>query len=155
MDSKQFEEFQTGVQWVQDEARSDTRHGLVRHNQKTWARGRVKNEVVTDEMSSRWMPVCASACCLAGNIVLAHGDTFVVPAYDSFQGVAEMGGECHVDYCMDDEGKIHSINERAIELAGLTDLQAGALFFEGMTAAKIVSYAAAVAEENGYHLDVK
>ena len=99
-------------------------------------------------------PVCTSACCLAGNIVLANGDTMVVPAGSVAQELIDSECQVNVDYCMDAEGNFHSIHARARELAGLDDAEATYLFDGCRSAHSQIEYAQEVAARNGYTLEL-
>jgi hypothetical protein len=153
MDQKQFERLQTAVQWAVDEEAIATPTLTV--NMDVWgfgevARGRGVIKAKYDEESKHAIEVkavCPTACCLAGNIVLAAGDEFIIDKhyYD--------GETVYADNCVDDKGIIHSIPVRALDLIGLNDDHG---MFEGsQSASDIVAKAEMVAEDYGFSLDIK
>ena len=151
MDQKQFDLFATGIQWVKDEAERDYT-AQVRHNQGIWGLGRIKEGIRRLRKNSTYQyfaPVCPSACCLAGNIVLANGDEFVIPAE-----LAAGKDTSHVDYCMDAEGEIHHIRDRAQQVAGLTGLDAQALFDANRSPEVLINMAEQIAAREGFTLDL-
>lgn len=171
MDQKQFERLQAGVQWVVDEkhARDEGHGSLISHMQHRWGYGRATDERLTgtfdsnDGMAINWnhrageeyevAVVCESACCLAGNVVSAHGDKFVTTA--SERSLSESTGMgLAVFFCMDDQNTIHRVGQRAKELMGLSDLEADSLFHENNSSTTIVEKATAIAALHGYELTV-
>lgn len=154
MSEKQFDLFQTGIQWVKDEQERSTRHSNLRHQQSTWGIGRLMKAIKRTKQGTQVYPVCTTACCLAGNIVLANGDTMVVPAAAVPQELIDNEVAVNVDYCMDAEGNFHSIHERAKVLAGLTEAEATYLFDGCRSAHAQIEYAQDVAARNGYTLDL-
>jgi len=162
MDRKQFEILQEAVQWVVDEAAYQHRtnqgdwHPATYErphewNQNTWGIGSVRPE--TDQVMVRgvpYLPVCASACCLAGHIVVAAGEKMVLAdPLGLMHGVKQ-----HVTACLTCDGHIELISDRARDLAGLDDGEAMVLFDSGMDADAIVAYADGVCRLNGYELEV-
>jgi len=151
MEQKQFEVFQTAIQWVKDEAERDYAPIGVRHDQATWGNG----EIGTDRVmigSVKYAAVCPSACCLAGNIVLVAGERFVYPVNDD---LFDPTGACvTVDYCVDDEGHLRQIPDRAAELAGLTDADLWDYnpFAPSHSAEDLISIAEKITKQHGYTL---
>jgi hypothetical protein len=153
MDQKQFERLQTAVQWVVDEEVTATPSLTL--NMDVWGFGEVPRD--TEPTKGRYdvereavIPVkvvCPSACCLAGNIVLAAGDQFVV------DGQYTSGETVYADNCIDEKGVIHSIPQRALELIGLDDDYE--MFDGSQSAADVVEKAWNVAADRGFDLDVK
>lgn len=148
MDQKQFNVFEQGIQWVKDERDHPEQRTGVEHNQGTWGWGKVMSKLgITAKNSHQsWLPVCPSACCLAGNIVLIAGDKFVIP--EGYEG------DCNVDYCLTGEGEVENIAERAKDLAGLTDGEAQMLFEGSNSADHIIDMATRIADRNGYELNL-
>jgi hypothetical protein len=148
MEQKQFDLFEQGIQWVKDERDHPEQRSGWQHVQSTWGWGKVMSKFGIKAKNSHqsWVPVCSSACCLAGNIVLTNGDKFVVQ--EGFQG------DVNVDYCLTPEGEVENIAERAKDLAGLTDYEASTLFEGSNSADFLIEYAATVAERNGYELNL-
>jgi hypothetical protein len=151
MDQKQFDLFATGIQWVKDEAERDYT-AQVRHNQGTWGLGRIREGIRRlrkNTVQQYFTPVCPSACCLAGNIVLANGDEMVLPAE-----MAAGRDTSHVDYCMDAEGEVYHIRERATQVAGLTISESAWLFDACRTAESQIKHAQVIADRYGFTLDL-
>lgn len=158
MDLKQFEMFQTTIQWVLDEKRitaAHGRHGLIWHRQSWWASGKVTDTVVQARSSTipfttskQFKVICPSAACVAGNIVSAYGDKLVVP-----EGAIE---ECTAiaDYCIDDEGRLHLIGDRAAALAGLSTDEAARLFAPNNSRDYVIELATEIASNHGYELEL-
>ena len=152
MDQKGFDLFQTAIQWVKDE--DDHPHsmdeGLV-HEQGTWGYGLIRNLIRKHtKAGTTVVPVCASSCCLAGNIVLAAGEEFV--ALDT-QEVRE-GWLLHVDYCLTGDGEVKTIAGRAVELTGLDEDEAEYMFGGSRSAAGLISDALQIARDHGYELTI-
>jgi hypothetical protein len=157
VDQKQFDLFQTAIQWVWDEwhrkIRGDARQGPI-HKQVVWAAGTVTDQMVpvAEDETYRWgewvSVICPTACCVAGNIVMVHGDQFVTK---------QMPNEfvAHVEMCIDDHGRVHGISDRAQGLAGLTGSEASRLFHQDNNAHSIVQIAQMIAARHGYELEVK
>lgn len=66
---------------------------------------------------------CGTTFCFAGHTVLEAGETILVDKYEF-----ESDNPLEVEYCLDRDGNLHSIENRAQELLGLTPIQARALF---------------------------
>jgi hypothetical protein len=154
MDRKQFDLFQTAIQWVADEQRRKKQHRRKNgpsHVQSLWGSGKV-----VEWINTRWggrnltsSVVCASSCCLAGNIVHLHGDLLV-----ELNSKVRPGNTTTVEHCLDEKGTVHTINERARALVGLTNQQASSLFASSRDAAQIIQQAQVIAARNGYELEV-
>jgi len=161
MDQKQFNEFQTAIQWVVDEKRrkddaEQWKPALLEHRQQYWAVGETQPGIIAApfprdgvHVSLDWHPVCATGCCVAGNMVLAHGDQFIAPAAS-----AAVGLTVTVEQCIDEDGMVHKISTRAKEIGGLTDSEAGRLFHQDNSAATIARLATNIAHNHGYTLEV-
>ena len=174
MTDKQFDLFQSAVQWVKDEARTQAKAKRwrkaykkmqkgVRHYQGNWGSGLIKRDGRSVKNGGyQWREVCPSSACLAGNIVLMNGDTFVSalrnPAYEELlkrQEAAEVAVEITVDYCIPrDSTQVYMIEHRAAELVGIDHQQAAALFAGGNTAEHVIHNAERVAEAHGRELQL-
>jgi hypothetical protein len=173
MDHKQFELLQQEIQWVVDEARRKAAHQstkAVAHDQQHWSVGRVSkdSETVKIEKSGpfvddSWlqltqpMVVCATSCCLAGGAVVSHGDKIVV--FDSgldlrMYGTSSVYRTVAAEFCVDSEGTLHTISQRAQELMGLTGGEASLLFSGGHSAETLRVQATRIAAEHGYELEI-
>lgn len=155
MDKKQFELFQSAIQWVADEQRRkkqrDPKSGVI-HEQNCWGAGKIIDWIkahISNSPREQFAQVCPSACCLAGNIVLLNGDRMV-----TLDQTAVLGDFENVENCLDEEGRLHSISTRAQQLAGLTGPQATRLFAGENYADQIIEYAQEIAVKNGYELEV-
>lgn len=155
MDKKQFDLFQSGVQWVWDDNKrrqaGRPHGGNLHHVQGLWVGGRI-----IDRIKAKWGEhrremdlVCPTACCLAGNILITNGDRFVV---DHEWDIGEQ--TTSVEYCLDEKDQVHGIQNRAMEVAGLNLAEAQELFEGGNTAESIVESATRIAKEHGYELEV-
>jgi hypothetical protein len=166
MDQKQFDAFQSGVQWVADEAALRKRvaereekyeAGHLFHRQRVWASGKataairsiVKASGLGTEYTYDYQVVCPSGCCLAGSIVQRAGDDFVRNDYIQPGRTVET-----VDHCMDAEGNVHLISQRARELAGLSETEASRLFHQDNGSDTILRLAKEVAVNHGYNLEI-
>jgi hypothetical protein len=149
VDQKQFNIFQEAIQWVADEARhkaeGERSHGL-KHLQAEWGMGRTVAERLVAHPSYR--VVCATACCVAGNIVLLNGDRFVSDS--------ALPADCTVavQSCVTAEGDVMDIDDRAIELAGLSEGEAAMLFGGANSWTDIVEMAIQIAKVHGFELEV-
>lgn len=165
MNEKEFDRFQTALQWVADDAdaraHGEDRDGL-RHHQDTWGEGfvlpggpvketTVKNHFTEQTVIVKWSAVCATDCCLAGNVVIANGDVMLVSSR-SIEGHER--GEVEVSHCMSAEGDVHDIPTRAQELLGLTAGEAHALFDGGNTAQDLLWRGKGIAAEYGHELRI-
>lgn len=157
MDQKQFDLFQTGIQWVADEMRRDHEGSApngLRHRQTTWAAGRVTDEVINyhSENSSigfEGTVVCPTAGCVAGNFCAINGDTFILPRKGYVGAYAAV-----VEHVVDDEGAVYMIGYRGMKLAGLTPVEADRLFNSNNSRADVIWLAKQIAENHGYTLEV-
>ena len=154
MDQKEFDRLQTATQWAVDEAKAErpAAEGHLYHDQDNWGYGKVTSKAVSGKYAhAPFMArtVCASSCCLAGNIVLAEGDTFVVPDWSS----AVEGQIVVVEYCMDATGTVHKIEDRALDLIGVEFDQL--MFDPEQDVDTLVERVGDVAEEHGFTLDIK
>lgn len=109
-----METLQAAVQWVVDEDRimandPDAERSLT-HDQDLYTIG-----YATDQKASGYRVICPTACCLAGNIVIAHGDLLIVNYLDYDPGEQNL----LADYCLDSDGRVHHVQERAAELVGI------------------------------------
>lgn len=154
MNVKEFDRLQTAVQWAVDEARrTDLDQRWLTHDQGKWGYGTVENR---EPIKAKYglapitmRAVCPSACCLAGNIVLAEGDTFVVPTYSSHS----VGEEVNVDYCVDTKGTVYKIEDRALDLIGMEYDQQ--MFDSEQDIDDLVETVGEVVEAHGFTLDIK
>ena len=62
-----------------------------------------------------WHPVCPTACCVAGNIVVQHGDTIVAPAMCAPRTWWSPPRSAWIE-----DGHVHRIGHRARELADIS-----------------------------------
>lgn len=157
MNEKQFDLFQGAIQWVADEQKfhrgeTDERVSNVQHQQTLWAQGPTTGEDV--EATNRYgtqqraTVVCPTSACVAGNICVLNGDKFVI------DGTAPSGFVRSVDHVVDDEGQMHTIKRRAIDLVGITDGEAQLLFNGDNTRTAVIKRAQLVAERHGRTLNL-
>lgn len=153
VDSKQFERLQTAIQFVVDDDRLDkrlkaTRERSYRWEQGSWGIGRITDQTRRQRGSEEiWNVVCPTSGCLAGTIVTQAGDQMVVPRLSKM----EWGGVAMADYCMDRQGVVHSIEERAAELIGGDP---GIMFGAENKVQDLVDLATELAAENGFTLEI-
>lgn len=156
MDQKQFERMQTGIQWAVDEQRQ---HSNLRHYQGLWAYGIIKGPVDTNEVITtsnvygtqvQVTEVCATACCLAGNVVIAHGDRIVEYVFEN--GLE--GRTTDANHCLDGEGNLRKIATRAKELMGLTDVEAQVLFSGDNSVDALIRTGEHIAARHGHTLTI-
>jgi len=154
MNRKQFELFQTAIQWVVDEHREPTHSPS--HLQSTWAVGRVLFDKVTayrrKDRPKTFQVVCPTACCVAGDICLTNGDTFVVGCDEE---PVRYNTAIAVDYVVDEDGKLHEIGARARSLVGITGPEANELFEGGNRVEDITRVATSIAARRDFDLDLK
>jgi|SRR5262245_32908516 len=152
MDKKQFELFQEAVQWVLDEKRASEKgrkHNRIWHKQKFWGQGEVTDESVTQVGTSLTMSVvCPSAACLAGNVVLLHGDRMV-----ALVNHGRPGDVVQADYCADDKDRVYMIGTRARQLLGITSEEA-AIFGGDHSRRLVIEMAKEIAENHGYKMEL-
>jgi hypothetical protein len=173
VDQKQFERLQSAVQWVVDvkRAREEGVDLTVDHVQHRWAVG----NPIGDMLKARYTPaddrarqfemnqgeelevsvICASGCCLAGDLVKANGDQFIVSTKErNISEYVATGAAIPVFFCMDEENTVHRIGQRAMDLIGVTTEQGDSLFKEDNTAEVIVNKATNIARKYGHELTV-
>lgn len=169
MNGEQFERLRSAVQWAVDNAAYE--RGLAEaqperaHNQEVWAEGKVLEEraplpsafhmtmgnVVPLSQSGYGMSehvsvVCPSALCLAGDVVLEAGGTFVVD--ESLR----VGSAVIVDDAIMPDGRFGRVVAFARDLLGL-DLDEGAdLFDSDNRIGDILYFATRSAAESGHDL---
>lgn len=165
MNGKQFDRFQSALQWVADEERAveaAERSSLV-HTQETWVFGRVGkpytgplSQTVNEECSPEWArqildkqfsEVCATNCCFAGNVVIANGDTIIASGFIE-------GDLASPAMCVDADGNVHTIAKRATDLLGITPTQARDMFDGNNEPAMLYQRGARIAEAYGHELRV-
>jgi hypothetical protein len=155
MNVKQFERLQAAVQWTVDEARFKASHrrrgeGMIAHVQSSWAIGRLTGRrKKVKGLAAKYAVVCPTSCCLAGNIVAMAGEELVVP-----DGLTDANVVVNVEDCIDADGRVRTIPDRAAELTGLTTEDANLLFNGSITAAQIRLHAADIAARSGHTLEV-
>jgi hypothetical protein len=165
MNEKEFDRLQSAVQWVIDTHRAmrvGEKVPLV-HQQRVWGVGVVQEETLPDPvgiaggltgMRSETHPVCGTGCCLAGYVVLAHGDTFAVKTGTVMDPVAEVGDTVGVTWCIDSEGEAHVIGARARELLGISEGQSRVLF-DGLNEPWMIrDHAIEIAAGYGHRLEI-
>ena len=152
MDEKQHDRFQTAIQWVADEkARAmagQPSRGFF-HEQALWIRG-VIGKAVRSKSGALYTEVCGTGGCVAGNIVCANGDTIIALDYQPYRGKTYT----HACQCMDEDGNVHNISERAAALAGINEREAARLFFQHNSRGQIIRIAQDIAANHGRHLEV-
>ncbi len=163
MDEKGFDRLQGAVQWVVDNHRAmrvGEQVSLV-HQQRVWGTGILQDEVLPHPtglsrelpgMQTETRPVCGTACCLAGYVVLAHGDTFANTVNE--QSNRQAGDVVSVTWCIDSEGEAHPIGERARELMGISQGDASVLFDGNNEVWHIRDFAREIAAKHGYKLEI-
>lgn len=165
MNEKQFDLFQTGIQWVADEARfhrtqrvNNWVRGARRWLQRTWAQGVLLGNVhsVRDPQTGRMIDVqavCPTACCVAGNFCAINGDTFVSAAGTLFprQGETYVEG---LQWVMDEDENMHLIGQRGRALTGMTENEANMLFHQNNNSATVIRLAKGIAEAHGHTLNI-
>lgn len=154
MNRKQFDLFNTAVQWTVDEDRRK-KAGLpengMAHEQGEWGYGILSYKSKTVEVRGElgYRAICPTAGCLAGNIVVTAGDQMVgvVPK----DAVYENDHEIMADWCWD--GKhLHDIEIRARQLVGISPEESDPLFYAGNTVKCIVELSTVIAERHGHQL---
>jgi len=166
MDTKQFNDFQQVIQWVVDEARRKEAEDLAAaddvllpptdlvHNQNYWGYGKVTDTRIPIKPNSVFgksveevQMVCPTACCVAGHVVVRHGDQMVA-------GVQITRDSVSADYCVDEDGRVHSIPDRAQDLLGISSSESSTLFDGDNDADDVVDKAMDIADAYGYELTV-
>ena len=173
MDEKGRDLLETSVQWVQDEERRRQRevekaaraknwkevqreeptNGLY-HYQGSWGRGIAQRAIkaVIDNTLGAYETtatvVCGTSGCLAGNIVLVAGDEFVFP------GTITPGCDVDVDHCIDAEGNIHQIRQRAQDLLGVNSNEANRMFNGDLSRNQVIHVAKVTAKSYGHELNI-
>ena len=137
MDIKGFQVLESAIQWVVDEdvrKRSHIQPNGLEHDQMAWAVGELLPAEQREALGQRFglgmtmvIPLCASACCVAGNVVIANGDLLV--AIDQFGGHTP-DRQVKVDFCVTEENEVVYISTRARDLLGISEVEAD-LLFEG------------------------
>ena len=155
MDQKQFEAFQATMQWAQDEVTREREGARTSLNLMNWATAYAEDgefPLQPTKVSCYQEVTCTSTRCLAGNAVFANGDMFVVPTWAQ----DKIGSVLMVSDCMDSNGNIYPIVERAAEICGLTTYEARSLFMDliAFPWEEIVKYATEVADRYGYTLEL-
>lgn len=164
MNQKQFDLFQSAIQWVFDEQRASdrhTKHSPIWHRQGLWGMGTVTDQVITAKSiqldkeekqtyQRSYQVMCTSAACVAGNIVLINGDQMVAVANPE----VSPGLIAYAEYCIDDQRTVHSIGDRAQRLTGISPAEAGALFGGGLSRPDVISVATRIATHHGYQLEL-
>lgn len=173
-DHKARELFATAIQWVIDEARDKTENpdtyytprtpGNPFHLQSLWGHGVlgeqglvgiIRDQDGADVDRKEVTEVCATACCVAGNIILAHGDRMIVTRDYANKRAANGATEADASWCIDSDGVIHGIPARAQELVGLSPWEEEELFQADSDVEEIVRIAGEVAGKRGWDLDLK
>lgn len=157
MDRKGFERLQTAVQFAVDEDRMERAkesRSTYTWRQGYWGVGWLTNEVVHALIGGRkaknpYRVVCPTAGCVAGTIVVQHGDKLVAETTtDKETGLVQ------ADNCVDDAGVYWTVESRANDLLGLDDDQTCRLFSGGLGIDDVVQAASQIAKDHGYELEV-
>jgi len=159
MDFKEFERLQQAVQTVADEDRinreywnNPTLAGPEPRDwvweQSTWGWGRTTEDTVHTDEGFGWTLVCGSGGCLAGTGVMQAGDRFVT------ERTKVSGALVQVDDCVDADGFVYDIEERASDLFGLEPEESAVLFSAANTATRIISLARTISAKYGHTLVV-
>lgn len=172
MDEKQEACFTETIQWVIDEAKwrqdEENERSALEHDQNTWGEGSIGETEFTgtvlrgtsDEATYGVRAVCGSACCVAGAAVLHAGDQFVIREDKAQEVLAnrqrriEAGVEfakpptVAVSWCVDAEGNLHGIPERAADLMGLSWEESHELFNGDNTVNDIMRIAGDIARRH-------
>jgi|SRR5262245_6635469 len=167
MDQKGFELFQSAVQWILDEKRATenrTKHDPIWHKQQFWATGELTDEEITvDQVGQQYLlswhltqmrVVCPSSACLAGNIVVIHGDKMVADQYSVRYGEQYSNGLVSADFCVNDKNQLFTIGTRAQQLIGITSQEASDLFRGGNSRKKVIEMATEIAKGYGFELEL-
>lgn len=159
MDQKGFEKMQAAIQWAVDEDRGSSEH--LRWQQRTWVTGRITDKVDNLDpdigMSGLYgmtvfrHEVCATSCCVAGNVVLANGDKFLTWTDSPY---SYERGQIAVTWCTDENGERHTISQRARDLMGITAPEAERLFDGTNDVATLVRRGENIAAHYGYELTI-
>lgn len=160
MDLKQFDLFQSAIQWAVDEDRRlnaeevTAKTSPLEHDQNLWAFGTIDKSIepLTWEIDGgkfAYNVICPSSGCVAGNIILTAGEQFVVP---KFKGIELMDVPFMAETCWSPENGFHNIDDRAEELAGLDHSEAVDLFDGDNDIDRIVDVAYQIAFNHGYTL---
>lgn len=125
-------------------------------DQTHWAKGFITDEVLPYDDGSRdtFRVVCATACCVAGNVVAQAGDKFVVT--ETFGYPLTAGRSTMAEVCVDRQGVHHEVSTRAIALLGVdaTNEDGEDLFDGDNDIHEVIRIAQDIAEENGEVLAV-
>lgn len=136
-----------------------------RWDQGTW--GRINGTLIPEDVQVRESSnddgeykqfvevTCATACCLAGNTVLANGDKFILPV-GNYSRISDYTDDESIDVneCVDEDGVVHQISRRAQEILGITDYEREVLFSGGNGIEAVCFYAEAIAIAHGTTLDM-
>jgi hypothetical protein len=165
MDEKQLDALQRAVQWVVDyQQYLDSRREadrddppVVTHHQGYWGLGSTDGNKYEGPLQFAsglaWLGelkpqlLCTSACCLAGDVVMNNGDQMI--AFED-EGVTPQS----TDWCMDQQGKVHTIPTRAQELLGITSEEATWLFSGKNSRMDIVEIAKMLAKRYDHVLEL-
>ena len=173
MDLKGFDRLQTAVQWTVDEDRERYEfektdeyakfgwdawwtQSVVHHDQESWGAGVLKKdgELFTSPIGT-YTAVCPTAGCLAGNVVLASGEKFVVSWPSSQADHIPEGLPVSVSACWTADGDVDEISHRAQELMGIDSDDADRLFEGENDVDAIVNIATEIAASWGFTLEIK
>lgn len=146
MELKGFERLQSAIQWVADEERLRKQgiNGALAHNQGEWAMGKPTDEVVATDGAFEYVTVCATSCCVAGNVVIQNGDKIITG-----KGTGNTAFRC-----LTSDGEIMSIRKRATELLGISEGDARALFDGGNQPWTLYAQGKILATKHGHTLEV-
>lgn len=122
--------------------------------QQHWGRGDLTNEVIESEGGRDVRVVCASSCCIAGNVIAQAGDKFVVDA-EAYARIAP-GQTISADNCVTKDGILYEVPRRAMVLLDVDDVNTdeGDLFDGDSEIWDVIRMAQALAVEHGESLTV-